>query len=98
MSIPVIKIDTDGIADWDSFHDTFAAALDFPDYYGRNMDAWIDCISDRDSPFVLQLDNAKSFRSRCPQIYAAIVECSAFFNWRDIESGGKPLVSLAFAD
>ena len=88
LSIPIVKIDTDGITDWDSFHDTFARVLDFPGYYGRNMNAWIDCVSDRDVPFVLQLDNAKSFRSRCPEIYAAVVECSAFSNWRDVESGG----------
>ena len=98
LSIPIVKIDTDGITDWDSFHDTFARVLDFPGYYGRNMNAWIDCVSDRDVPFVLQLDNAKSFRSRCPEIYAAVVECSAFSNWRDVESGGEPVIFLAFAD
>ncbi len=38
------------ITDWDTFHDAFAATLGFPGFYGRNMDAWIDCVTsvDRD--------------------------------------------------
>ncbi len=98
MSIPVVQIETDDITDWKSFHDTFARALDFPNYYGRNMNAWIDCISDRDNAFVLHLNNAASFRARCPDLYAAIIESSSFSNWRDLESGGTPLVFLAFSN
>ena len=33
------------INDWDTFQDTFAQALGFPGFYGRNMDAWIDCLT-----------------------------------------------------
>ncbi|NNE00267.1 MAG: barnase inhibitor [Pirellulaceae bacterium] len=98
MNIPVIKIETDVIANWDSFHDFFVRSFNFPDYYGRNMNAWIDCISDHTAPFVLQLDNAASFRARCPEQYAAIVECSSFVNWRNVESGFEPLIYLAFSD
>ena len=36
------------ITDWDSFHETFAAALGFPSYYGRNMNAWVDCLTYED--------------------------------------------------
>src|SRR5271156_3075441 len=33
--------------DWDEarLHRDFAAALDFPDYYGHNLDALADCLS-----------------------------------------------------
>jgi hypothetical protein len=31
-----------------TFHDTFATKLHFPSYYGRNMDAWIDVMSNGD--------------------------------------------------
>jgi RNAse (barnase) inhibitor barstar len=31
-----------------SFHEAFASALGFPSWYGRNMDAWIDCMSSRE--------------------------------------------------
>src|SRR5262249_33880247 len=43
---PIIRIDCRRIVDWDSFHSNFAEALSFPDYYGRNMNACIDCVSD----------------------------------------------------
>lgn len=37
-----IPIPTNRITDWHTFHEVFAATLGFPDYYGRNMNAWID--------------------------------------------------------
>ena len=36
----LVRIDTKRIRDWASFHDVFAEALGFPDFYGRNMVAW----------------------------------------------------------
>jgi Barstar (barnase inhibitor) len=33
------------ITDWKSFHDECAAIFGFPVFYGRNMDAWIDCLT-----------------------------------------------------
>ncbi|GEL94042.1 barstar family protein [Cellulomonas composti] len=35
-------------ATWDelTLHDAVAAALDFPNYYGRNLDAMADCLGD----------------------------------------------------
>ena len=35
-----VKIDTSLIEDWNTFHDVFADAFEFPGFYGRNMDAW----------------------------------------------------------
>jgi hypothetical protein len=43
--VPVVEVPISQIHDWDTFHDTFAQALGFPDFYGRNMDAWIDCLT-----------------------------------------------------
>ena len=39
------RVDT---ATWNdvTMHDAVAAALDFPDYYGRNLDALADCLGD----------------------------------------------------
>ena len=45
-----VRIDTNRIRDWDSFHTVFADAFGFPSFYGRNMDAWIDCMSYLDDP------------------------------------------------
>ena len=106
----VVPIDTKRITDWESFHNLFAEAFGFPEFYGRNMDAWVDCMSSLDRPedgmtqihispgnvVVLQLENAKDFSNRCPEQYAAIVECSAFVNYRLVEKDLEPLVTLAF--
>ena len=45
-----IQLDTAEIRDWDSFHQVFQEAMGFPEFYGRNLDAWIDCMSYLDDP------------------------------------------------
>jgi RNAse (barnase) inhibitor barstar len=106
----VVSIDTKSITDWESFHNLFAELFEFPEFFGRNMDAWNDCMSSLDQPshgmtqihaspgnvVVLHLKNAKDFSERCPEQYAALVECSAFVNYRRIEHGLEPLLTLAF--
>lgn len=32
----------------------------------------------------------------CPEQYAALVECTAFVDWRNLESGGGAMLALAF--
>ncbi len=34
------------ITNWESFHDEFQQQMGFFDGYGRNGDAWIDCMTD----------------------------------------------------
>jgi hypothetical protein len=69
-------IDLRDITDTASFHAVFAETLGFPFYYGRNMDAWIDCMTSLDMPadgmtsahapqdgvLVLELAHVKDFR------------------------------------
>jgi barstar (barnase inhibitor) len=108
MKTSVITIPTDQISDWDSFHSVFQAALGFPEFYGRNMDAWIDCMSYVDDPpsgmtnasvsagecVALRIDDAPDFQRRCPEQYSALIECVAFVNYRRIERGEKPVLTL----
>jgi hypothetical protein len=44
--VPKVKIDSKKISDWNSFHQVFKEAIGFPDFYGMNSNAWIDCMSD----------------------------------------------------
>lgn len=85
--------------EWDKFHDYFAKTFQFPDYYGRNMNAWNDCMSDYcyDNGLVLlHIDNAARARALSPKIFKALTECSAFINWRETEKGDEPLIVLSY--
>ncbi|MEY9875289.1 hypothetical protein ABH931_004790 [Streptacidiphilus sp. MAP12-33] len=42
----VVRLDASGWRTEDDLHDDVAAALDFPNYYGRNLDALNDCLRD----------------------------------------------------
>lgn len=108
--MPVIRVDTQLIRDWASFHAYFKQLLGFPDFYGANMDAWVDCLSSLDSPdhgmtrvhvqppevLVLHLGDAAALKSRCPEILDALIECTAFVNHRRIELGEPAVLALSF--
>ncbi|MPQ85047.1 barstar family protein [Pseudomonas sp. MAFF 730085] len=106
----MVKVDANLISDWQTFHSVFAEIFGFPSFYGRNMDAWVDCLSYLDDPSAemssvhakrgqalsLIIDNAQSFKRRYPEQFEALVECAAFVNWRMVVAGGNPLLALAF--
>jgi RNAse (barnase) inhibitor barstar len=106
----IVRIDARRITDWDSFHEVFAEAFGFPGFYGRNSDAWVDCMTCLDdagtgmtrvhvSPgeaLILQLDYAADLICRFREAYDEIVQCSAFVNWRRIERGNPPVLALSF--
>jgi hypothetical protein len=110
MDAQVISLPTERITDWQTFHEVFKLTLGFPAFYGRNMDAWIDCLTSVDSPedglttitvahgqlLVLRVDNAGNFKGRCPEQFEALIECSTFVNTRRIEMGEPPVLALLF--
>lgn len=106
----IVEIDCSEIRDWESFHNVFSRSLGFPNFYGRNMDAWIDCMSSLSAPedgmskitcakgavVTLNLKSMKSLKQRCPEIHEALIECTAFVNYRLIEVGLPPVLALAY--
>jgi|JI6StandDraft_1071083.scaffolds.fasta_scaffold97890_3 RNAse (barnase) inhibitor barstar len=97
----IATIDLTTVTGWESFHELFAQSFDFPDYYGRNMDAWIDCMEDfavGESALRLDLKGMKALKSRCPEIYNALNECSAFINYREAQSGGGSIIALCYGN
>ena len=107
---PVIVIDTARIIDWPTFHAVFAEACGFPSFYGANRDAWIDCMTslddvdagmttvpcERGQMVTLQLGDIAGFAARCPRQFRALLEDSAFVNWRRLERGEGAVLALAF--
>jgi len=56
-----VTIDCAPMTGPDEAHDIFAAALNFPDWYGRNLDALYDLLSTC-PPTVLTLTNASALK------------------------------------
>lgn len=106
----LVRLDTRRIVDWQTFHSVFAEVFGFPDFYGRNMNAWIDCMTSLDEPadgltsvhappggiVVLQLEHVDEFARRCREQYEAVIECAAFVNWRRIDVGERAVLALSF--
>lgn len=104
-----VQLDARKISDWHSFHAECQAVFGFPEFYGHNMDAWIDCLSDlREedgmTSLVLQPDevlqievlHADVLRRQAPKILEALEDCTAEVNERYEEFGEKPALSLLF--
>ena len=104
-----VRLETSAISHWDSFHSTCRAAFGFPEFYGANMAAWIDCLTylDEDdgmSRFHLapgetldiQVANTESLKLRVPEIFDALVDCTASVNQRYLEAGKSPRLHLVF--
>ncbi len=108
MQTQIVIIPADRIVDWESFHDVFDEALGFPGYYGRNMNAWIDCLTNADDAesgmvanpvargdlLTLSLVDTAEFKRRCPEQFDALIDCTAFVNYRRREVGDGPLLAL----
>ncbi|HEY0844750.1 MAG TPA: barstar family protein [Noviherbaspirillum sp.] len=105
--MPTVTLDGRTISDWKAFHTACRSAFGFPDFYGNNMNAWIDCLSylrddDGMSKFTLNPDevlqievlNSAAFRLTAPEILDALEECTAAVNDRYSEIGEKPALSL----
>lgn len=105
----LVRINGAQITDWQSFHAQCQQAFGFPDFYGCNMNAWIDCFSDLYDPnagmtsftlvrgeiLTLVLNHAEAFRQRCPEQYMALLECAAFVNARYLVEAGQGVIALA---
>lgn len=90
------KIDGKKLTDWNSFHSEFISELNFPDYYGENMNAWIDCVDElTEKPTLLQIENGNFLKDTKPEFLKAILECGAFVNYRKIQQGKEPNLIIA---
>ena len=97
--MPILVFPTQHIKDWPSFHAECARLFGFPEFYGKNMNAWIDCLSylgDEDGMSTVKLQSGEmlslripsfgEFSKNHPEICAGLLDCTAFVNARYIEA------------
>lgn len=107
--MPKVELDGDAITDWDAFHTVCTGAFGFPEFYGRNMNAWIDCLTyigegDGMSRFVLgpaeqlliEVRESAALKLRAPDIVDALMTCTAAVNQRFVKNVEPPALLLRF--
>lgn len=104
-----VHLDGTTIDSWNAFHDQCAAVFGFPDFYGRNMNAWIDCLTyvregdgmsrfslGPDEALVIEIAGTREFNHRAPEVFDALTECAASVNLRHVEMGERPALHFVF--
>lgn len=107
MQARIVRIKGAEISNWDQFHTIFSAALGFPEFYGRNLNAWIDCLSYRreddgmssvniglDELIVFEITESNLFRRNFNEGFIAFEECIVAVNQRYLEQGQEPALGL----
>ena len=105
----IVRLPTAAITDWDSFHQVCQETFGFPTFYGRNMNAWIDCLTyldegdgmsqfhlRSDEKLVVEVPETKDLMSRVPGVVAGLIEGVAAVNQRHIQDGKAPMIALVF--
>lgn len=65
-----LLIDGKTVVGKEQLHERFAAAFDFPDYYGANLDALFDCLGDVNCEAEIRIINAKNLEENIGRDYA----------------------------
>lgn len=105
--MPTVRLDGAAMTDWAAFHAQSQQAFGFPDFYGKTMDAWIDCLSylrDDDGMSrirlgpddVLQIEilHADAWRAAQPDMLEEVLYCVAGINDRYADYGEKPALQV----
>ena len=100
----IIAINGSHITDFDTFHSEFKRILDFPDFYGANMNAWIDCMRDihedtgmtnllldQSQPLILEISDAEIIPE---EVLNALASCTAYVNKYLHENNFAPIYLL----
>lgn len=95
---------------WKQFHNQFSEVMGFPDFYGQNMNAWIDCMKYIDDPeagmskitikssesLIVEISIKEPLSEESQEILQALIECTAFVNRSFIEEGSDTRILLNF--
>jgi RNAse (barnase) inhibitor barstar len=102
-----IHVNGAAIFDWPSFHDEFSRAFRFFDRYGRNRDAWIDCMTDlhgpnalsglrlpADEPIEIVLNDSATLAKSYPEMFAELVTLVRYANDRYAEAQERVRITV----
>ena len=70
-----VTIDCTEIHDQEDFHDVFAQRLRLPKWYGRNLDALHDCLTDFSVPVTISLLHVQTLINRLGSYGRAAINC-----------------------
>lgn len=74
-SVHVYTIKLERIVSREVLHAELARVFFFPDYYGRNWDAFDECIDDIDQPAFVEVLDFDGFRFRLPREAKLLSQC-----------------------
>jgi hypothetical protein len=106
----IIRIDARRLTDPAGLHATLGEAFGFPAFYGKNLDALVDCLTHLDDPkagmsqvqvfpgqvALLVLDHADDTGKQQAAQVKSLVDAVAFVNWRRLEKGQPPVLAVAY--
>ncbi len=103
-----VKVDFSKIKNWETFHEEFSEIMGFPDFYGKNNNAWIDCMSyidDKEAGMskiivepgesldIVVLGTEKAIESAA-EVFLGFMEIVSDVNQRFIESGTQTRLNV----
>lgn len=71
----IFTIDLTGCRYWDDMHNRIAKALDFPDYYGKNWDAFWDLIRGERDNAVIEIKGVSTMPQELQAEIPKMVAC-----------------------
>lgn len=105
--MPTALLNGKEITDEASFHAQCVLAFGFPEFYGNNIDAWVDCLSylrddENMTKFRLKpnevldivVQDAQAMKEQVPDLLEEITFCVAGINERYEDYGEKPALKL----
>lgn len=78
-----IIIDGDKIESKSEVHEIFVKELDFPDYYGNNLDALADCLDELNTPVTIKYINRERMKmkfGRFATVLSSVIKLAAKHN------------------
>ena len=106
--MPRVVLPTHEIRNEKTFHAVCQRMFGFPDFYGHNMDAWIDCLSCLDDPaaemcsftlapgelLVVVVPGCAGLKQ---EVFDELIDGAVAVNSRFVERGKQPLLALVLA-